>query len=126
MATLATPIEPLGVEYAIDLVRAPEMLTAEGRRESLRIRPPALEAGAMTGRQRGRLVEEEQLGIAGAPDVSMPSLEVEATTNPSARNPASRTEGAVVAMEPSAAIAEQKAARSIGKKIAERIDAVGQ
>jgi hypothetical protein len=29
-------------------------------------------------------------------------------------------------MEPSAAIAEQKAARSIGEKIAERIDAVGQ
>ena len=84
MATLATPIEPLGVEYAIDFVRASEMLTGECRRESLRIRPPALEAGAMTGRQRGRLVEEKQLGIAGAPDVSMPSLEVEATTNPSA------------------------------------------
>ena len=56
----------------------------------------------------------------------MPSLEVETATNPSARNPAPGAEGLPVAMETPAAIAEQQAARIIGKQIAERIDAVGQ
>jgi hypothetical protein len=80
----------------------------------------------MTGRQRGRLVEEEQFGITGAPHISVPPFEVQAATNPSARDPAASAQGALVAMEATAAIAEQQAARSIGEETAERIDAIGQ
>jgi hypothetical protein len=123
---LGTPVEPLGVQHAIHLVRTRSVPTGERRRKSLCIRPPALEAGAVTGRKRSRLVEEEQLGITRPPNVSVPSVEIEAATNPSARNPASSAKGTLVAMEASAAIAEQQAARRIGKETAERIDAVGQ
>ena len=114
------------MQHAIDLVRTQSVPMGERRRESLCIRPPALEAGAVTGRQRGRLIEEEQFGITRAPNVSVPSFEIEAATNPSARNPAAGTKGARVAMEAPAAIAEQQAARRIGKESTEWIDAVGQ
>src|SRR3954454_15347803 len=90
---------------------------ASARRHSKQGRCPAASAVGSSS---------EQLGVAPTPNVSMPSLEVEAATNPSARDPASSAEGLPVAMEAAAAIAEQQAARSIGKQIAERIDAVGQ
>ena len=98
------------MQHAIDLVRTQSAPMGERRRKSLCIRPPALETGAVTGRQRGRLIEEEQFGITHAPNVSVPSFEIEAATNPSARNPAACTKGARVAMEAPAAIAEQQAA----------------
>jgi len=123
---LGPPVEPLCVQHAIDLVRGHSRPAGERRRECPRVGAPALEAGPVTGRQRRRLIEEEQLGVAPAPNVSMPSLEVEAASNPPARDPAPSAEGLPVAMETAAAIAEQQAARSIGKQIAERIDAVGQ
>lgn len=106
MPAFGPPIEPLGVEHAIDLVRTQNRPVGERRREGLRIRAPALEAGPVTGRQCGRLVEKEQFGIARAPDVAMPSLEVEAATNPTTRDPASSAEGPVGVMEAPAAIAE--------------------
>src|SRR5262245_54178680 len=96
------------------------------RGKCLRIVAAAFEAGPVTGGKRGRLVEEEQLRIALAPHLAMPSLEFEEAANPGVRDPASAPQRAVVAMEAAAAIAEEQPARGISDEIAERIDAIGQ
>ena len=73
MPPLGAAVEPLGVEEAIHLgARGGDGKPQAGRQrrgECLRILPPAFEARPVAGRERGRLVEEEQLGIA-APQTS--------------------------------------------------------
>ena len=80
----------------------------------------------MTGGKRGRLVEEEQLGVALPPDVAVPSLELEDAADPTARHPSAQPERAVVAVKVPPAIAEEQPARGIGEELPERIDAVGE
>jgi hypothetical protein len=80
----------------------------------------------MPGGKRGRLVEEEQLGVAGAPDIAVPAFEVENTADPAAGHPAPRAQRAVVAVKPPAPIAEHETARGVGEQLAERIHTVGK
>ena len=113
------------MQHAVDLGGARRRCAPspppEGGGEGIRGGAPALEAGTMTGGERGRFVEEEQLGIALSPDGALASPEFEPAANPAARDPSPRAEGAIIAMKPAAAIAEEKAAGSIGKELT-RID----
>src|SRR6185295_14266797 len=94
--------------------------------EGLRVGAPAFEARTVASRERGDLVEEEQLGVVAAPDVALASLEVQDAADPLPRRPAPVSQGAVVAMKLAAAIAEQQPARGIGDERTERIDAILQ
>src|SRR6188472_3456206 len=58
---------------------------APGRCESGGISPAAFEAGAVAGGEGGRLVEEEDLGIADAHHASMAAPELGPARNPGAR-----------------------------------------
>ena len=49
-----------------------------GSAKRLGVLAPAFEAGPMAGGERGHLVEEEQFGVAVAPDVALPVLELRA------------------------------------------------
>src|SRR5712692_6215486 len=128
MAALAAAIEPLGVKNAVHLGRArghrcvprggPACRKGDG------VAAAAFEAGPVPGRERGRLVQKEQLGIAVAPDRAMAPLESRHATDPLAGNPAPRAERAIVAMQPAAAIAHELAAGGNGDELAERSDAV--
>jgi hypothetical protein len=130
MPTLAAAIETFGMQHAVDFGSA-RRRPAPGRRsegggERIRVCAPALEAGTVTGGERGRFVEEEQLGIAPSPYVAMASLEFEPAANPAARDPSPHAEGAIIAMETTAAIAEEKTAGAVGKQPTKRIDPIGQ
>ena len=80
----------------------------------------------MTGGKRRRLVEEEQFGITRSPDCPVPLLEVQAAADPAPRHPSPGRKRAVVAMETSTAVPEQKPAGGIRKQVTEWIDAVGK
>src|SRR5262249_28322322 len=130
VAPFRSPVEPLSLQHNVHLTGA--------RRgaESMRARPSSrkrgcvgaatFEAGAMAGGQRGRLVEEEQLSVALAPDLPVPVLEREPAAYPCARGPTPARQRAVVSMEAAAAVAKEQTARLNGAKFAERIDAVLQ
>src|SRR4030081_1305618 len=130
MSAFRAAVETLGVAHAVALGRAGNdaapVPASKGAGEGLRIRPTALEAGTMAGGERGRLIEEEQLGVAFAPDVAVAALEFKPAADPAARDPAPCAERAVVAVEAPAAVAEKKSARRIRKEIAEGIDAAGE
>ena len=87
---------------------------------------PALEARAVTGGERGRLVEEKELRVIPAPDVAAPALEFADANEPVLVFPAAAAQGLIVAMQPPAAIAHQAAALGDGVQFAERIDAILQ
>ena len=79
----------------------------------------ALEAGAMPGGQRGRLVEEEQLGVAvGLHQLPAPALELEQAGDPLPGRPAARLERLVGQMEAAAAVAHHQAAVRRGDDLA--------
>jgi hypothetical protein len=82
--------------------------------------------GAVAGRERGRLVEEEELGVEAAPDVALAALEVEHAADPAPRRPAPGVERARIGVEAAAAVAEQRAARRHGEERAEGVDAILQ
>ena len=65
----------------------------------------------MAGGERRRFVEEEQLGVARAPDVAPAALEFADAGDPLPARPAPPPERLVVAVEAAAAIAHQRAAR---------------
>jgi len=92
----------------------------------LRIPSPAFEAGPVPGRERGRLIEKKQLGIEPSPYVAMPSFERQHAADPLPRSPAPRGERPRPGVKPPAAIAHEGAARRVGKKFAERVDAILQ
>ena len=86
MPAFRAAIEALGVQHPVDLGGAwsgvVPAAASKGGSEGLGIRAAALEAGAMTSGQRGRLIEKEQLGIALAPDVAVAALEFEPAADP--------------------------------------------
>src|SRR4051812_22601193 len=95
----------------------PRTLTAvrhrPGRGEAREVVAPALGAGAVAGGERGRLVEEEQLGVAawGQDRVTAPAMELQPAGHPmwvppaGGPQPAGRVvEGATVAHERAAGI----------------------
>src|SRR5260370_34420905 len=104
MAALAAAVEPLGVKNAVHLGRA------RRRRRMLRGGPAcrkgdgvaaaAFEAGPVSGRKRGRLVEKEQLGIAAAPDRAMASLKSRHAADPLAGNPPPSAQRAIIPLHP--------------------------
>ena len=98
----------------------------EGGEKRLRRLAPTLEAGAVAGRERGRLVEKEELGVAGAPDLAPPALEGAEADDPAPRRPAAAPERPVGPMQAPAAVAQERAARRDRMEFAERIDAVLQ
>ena len=87
-----------------------------GSGEGQRMRTPAFEAGPMTGRQRGHLIEEEQFGIAIAPDTALAAFEIELAADPLLRRIAAIAEGAVIAVDVSAAIAHEQTAHGVRDK----------
>ena len=95
-------------------------------REGERVAAAALEARAVAGRQRGRLIEEEHLGVAVLPDVAMPALELEQAADPRSRSPAPQGQRAGIGMDAPAAIAHEQAERGVGKQFAEWRHAIGQ
>jgi hypothetical protein len=97
-----------------------------GPGESLRILAAAFEAGPVSGGERGRLIEEKQLGVIAAPDVALAVLEVEHAADPLPRRPAPLGQPLIVGVDASAAVAYEQAARRRGDQLAERIDAVLQ
>src|SRR5829696_2267057 len=87
----------------------------------------AFAAGAVAGGERRHLVEEEQLGVAGAPDRAMASLEVEHAADPLLRGPAPPPQRSrVTIVKAPAAIAEQEPARGRRDELAEGRDPVLQ
>ena len=94
--------------------------------KSFRFLSPAFEAGPVPGGERGRLVEKEQLGVEPPPYVALPPFEREHAADPLPRSPAPRRERPRRGVKPPAAIAHESAARRVGKKFAERIDAILQ
>src|SRR5260370_200997 len=72
------PIESFALEHPIHLgrVRNRNVFRASPRfHEGLRIAPSAFEARTMTGGQSGRLIEEEEIGVAGVPNLVAPIFE---------------------------------------------------
>ena len=123
---------PVPLELAVD--RADEGVRAEasiavrgepGRLEAAKVRPAAFPARAMAGRQRRRLVQEEQLGVA---------VRSHHLTAPAAKRQHAGDPGAVAAGDPphdppagiveAAAVAHERAARGRGDQVAERRHAV--
>ena len=80
----------------------------------------------MAGGERGRLVEEEKLGVELAPHVALTALEGAHADQPVLGLPAAAAQRSIVAMDPPAAIAHEPAALGDGVKLAERIDAILQ
>jgi hypothetical protein len=97
--------------------------TPPGRFENL---APALATGAVASGERGRFVEEEQLGIAPRRH-HLPAavLEAQPATDPTAVPPARRAEPPAGVMQ-DAAVAHQRAAGRIGDDVARRRDAIVQ
>src|SRR5947207_15898588 len=93
---LLTAVYPLAVQMSVDAVDAlarlnpsPWIARQAGRFEALEVGPAALRAGAVPAGQRGRLVQEEQLRIAGRLHHRPPAAsEVEQTGDPAAPLPA--------------------------------------
>src|SRR4051812_48094108 len=80
----------------------------------------------MTGCQRGRLVEKEQVGVAVLPDFVTPLFEGENTANPLSRGPATISQRPGVAVKTPAAIAIEQSACRCRDQVAKRIDTVLQ
>jgi hypothetical protein len=80
--------------------------------EALGVRTPALEAGTVAGRKRGRFIEKEQLGVPARLHHrhALASLELQAAGDPLPRRPAAPTERSVGQMEGAAAIAHHQSA----------------
>jgi hypothetical protein len=79
-------VDPLGVELGIYGIGShlTGMQIGPDTGQTLVVRAPALRAGAMPGRERGRLVEEEQLGVAagGHERRAPPAPELELARDP--------------------------------------------
>ena len=86
VAALFTPIETLGMQPPVHLLgtrpraQLKGVLPAPGER--LRVIAAALKTGAVAGRKRCHFIEEEQFGIAVAPNLAMAILEIEPAANP--------------------------------------------
>src|SRR5215472_15926966 len=94
--------------------------------KAYRVLAAAFETGPVPGGECGRLVKKEQLSIEPPPYIALTTFKCEHATDPLPRRPASPCERAFIGMKPAAAIAHQRAARRVGKKLAERIDAILQ
>src|ERR1700721_3231625 len=69
MQPLAAAIQPLAMQHGVDLGRENRGNTIAllpRRAKPIGVVTPAVEAGAVAGRERGGLVEEEQFGPAAA------------------------------------------------------------
>jgi hypothetical protein len=98
----------------------------KGGEERLRRLAPALETGSVAGGERSRLVEKEKVGVSRTPHFAPPPFEFAAADNPALRGPAPGGQCPIVAMKPSAAVAQHCAPRRDGVKAPERIDSVLQ
>jgi hypothetical protein len=94
--------------------------------KSFRVAAAAFEARPVPGGQRSRLVDKKQFSVEAAPDIATATLEGKHAADPLPRGPAALCKGARVGVKPPAAITHQSAARRIGKKLTERIDAILQ
>lgn len=130
MPVLGAALQTLAMEHLIHLRGAQTTAQAVGHTpilgKTLGILSPAFEAGPVPSGQRGRLIEKKQLGIEPPPDAAMPSFEREHAADPLPRSPAPRRERPRRGVKPPAAIAHKNAARRMGKKFAERINAILQ
>ena len=128
--TLGAAPQTLVVEHVIHFrgarTAAQTVCDAPKFGETIRILSPAFETGPVAGSERGRLIEKKQLSIVSSPYVAMPSFEREHAANPLPRSPAPRCERPRVGVKAPAAIAHESAARRVGKKLAERVDAILQ
>ena len=93
--------------------------------EGFRVSPPAFEAGPVAGGKCGYLVEEKQLGVSLAPHLAPAAVELEAAADPGSRKMAAAAQRPVVAVKPSAPIAQQRATGSDSQQFTKWIDAIG-
>jgi hypothetical protein len=121
----APVLDPLAVERFVHRLHAPRRAGESGDK-GFRGLPPALEAWAVAGGERGRLVEKEELRVVAPPDVAMATLECANADEPVLGLPAAAAQRLINAMQPPAAIAHQSAALGDGVQFAERIDAILQ
>ena len=91
-----------------------------------RILAAAFEAGPMASRERRRFIKKEQLGIEAAPDVAMPSLEVENAADPLPRRPAAVRQCLYIGVKTTAAVAHEQPTCRYSGQVAERRDAILQ
>jgi len=130
MPALGAAPQPLAVEHLIHLrgarTAAQTVRDTPIMGKTFRFLSPAFEAGPVAGGERGRLVEKKQLGVESSPHVAMPSFEREHAADPLPRSPAPRRQRARRRVKPPAAITHENAARWVGKKFAERVDAILQ
>ena len=126
------PADPaIGIEDAVDLGEERRLRETEASHERVAIgegvAAAAFHAGAMTGRECGHLVAEEELGIAVAPDLPAAALEREHAAEPVLCRLDARGHLATLGiMEAPAAIAEEQPAGRIGEEGAIGADAIGQ
>src|SRR5271170_3911883 len=111
--SFCTILDPLAMQRFVHRVGAART-TGKGGEKGLRRLAPALEAGAVPGGERGRLVEEKELGVAIAPHLAPAALERADAGDPTPRCPAPAAQRPIAAMQPPAAIAHQPAALGDG------------
>src|ERR1700733_4020896 len=122
---LAAVLDPLAMERFIHRLH-PLWSAGKSGDKGFRRLPPALEARAVAGGARGRLVEKEELRVVAPPDVAAPALEFADADQPVLGLPTAAAQRLIIAMQPPAAIAHQSAALGDGVQFAERIDAILQ
>ena len=100
------------------------MQVAPDRDETVVVLAPALRAGAVAGRERGHLVEEEELRVAAGLQqrASPPAAELEPARDPALHRVAAAN--AALRVVETAAIAVDESAGGICDQIAERRDPV--
>src|ERR1041384_7146489 len=110
MRPLRAAVEPLALQHQIHRGRARHGAAFRLRpvvRKRICVGAAALEARPGARRERGRLVEEEQSGVAVAPDRVTAALELQHAANPLPRGPAAPPQSLVVAMETPTSVAEE-------------------
>jgi hypothetical protein len=127
MQTLAASLKALRMEHAVHIrgarPRAQALRLLPDRGETLGIRAAALEARAVTGRQRSHFVKKEQLGVGTPPHVALPLVERKGAANPLPRRPVAARQRSIIAVETATPIAHEQPAGVVCEKFAERIDA---
>src|SRR5262245_48575828 len=124
--------QPVPVELPVD--RADENVRAEpavairpepSRLEAAKVRVSAFPARAMAGRQRGRLVQEEQLRVPiGGHDRPVPTAKREDTGDPGAITACDPSHHPPAGLVEAPTVPHEHAARRRGDQLAERGDAV--
>src|SRR5262245_10560900 len=127
MNPLTHAVQSLGMERMVhDASRGAFFLAGEQQCKLFGIFSTALEARTVTCRKRRDLVEKKQFRVAIAPNVAMPTLELESAADPGPGDPTARCELSLRIMQPPAAIAHQGSSARRRNQFSKRRYAVWQ